>query len=82
MLVSPVTAVYVRYPEASKMPGPETLRTQDNLASRGARAPLEAALAVLVLYVVSLIALGTLPAAFDSGQQVASPCTIDLTPSL
>jgi hypothetical protein len=54
------------------MPGPETLRTHDNLVRTGSRALLAAALAVFVLYGVSLIALGTPPTASHTGEQVAT----------
>jgi hypothetical protein len=54
------------------MPGPKTLRTQDSLARIGSRALLADAVAVLVLYVVGLVALGSPPIASDTGEQVAT----------
>ncbi len=54
------------------MQEPKTCRTQDELSQVGSRALLGAALAVLILYVVALIALGTPPGAADTGEQVVT----------
>jgi hypothetical protein len=54
------------------MQEPETFSVQDKLTRVGSRALLGAALAVLVLYGVGLIALGTPPSASDTGEQVVT----------
>ena len=50
----------------------EPFRAQDKFAHVGSRALLGAALAVLILYVVGLVALGTPPTASDTGEQVVT----------
>jgi len=54
------------------MQEPEKYRAQDELGHPGSRALLGAALAVLILYVVALVALGTPPGAADTGEQVVT----------
>jgi hypothetical protein len=54
------------------MQEPETFHAQDKLARVGSRALLAAALAVLILYAVGVIALGTTPTASDTGEQVVT----------
>jgi hypothetical protein len=46
------------------------MRRQDNLAQMGSRALLAAAVAVLILYALAVIAVGTPPSASDTGEQV------------
>jgi hypothetical protein len=51
---------------------PETFSAQGMLSRVGSRALLGAALAVLILYGVGVIALGTPPSASDTGEQVVT----------
>jgi hypothetical protein len=50
----------------------ETLSAQEKLTNVESRALLGAALAVLILYAVGLLALGTPPSASDTGEQVVT----------
>jgi hypothetical protein len=65
-------SVYERAAEDASMPKPETQPTQVADWRVGSRALLGAAVAVFVSYGISLVALGTLPGAADTGEQVVA----------